>query len=108
MSDFGEPEILLATRKAVPSASPIQNLNMAREAAITDDLRADTALKKIYASRFIWILMGQLAMMNLILLLVGVGCLQFSDHVLPLYMGGTLAEVFGVVLVITRYLFPKR
>lgn len=76
--------------------------------ALTDDLRADTSLKKFYAKRFIWILTGQLAVMNVVFFFVGFKWMAFSDVALNIYMAGTLAEVFGVALVITRYLFPKR
>ncbi|MDR3159948.1 MAG: hypothetical protein LBU11_13310 [Zoogloeaceae bacterium] len=108
MSENEASKVLAAVRDAAPRASPTQSLNADRESAITDDLRADTALKKTYAKWFIGILIGQLLLMNLIFGLVGAGWLRFSDYALHLYMGGTLAEVFGVVLVITRYLFPKR
>lgn len=47
--------------------------------------------------------------MNAIFVATGIGCLRFQDPThLNLFMGGTLAEVFGVVLVITRYLFSKK
>jgi hypothetical protein len=108
MSEDEASKVLAAVRDAAAEAPQTQSLNADRESAITDDLRADTALKKTYAIWFVGILIGQLAVMNLIFLLVGVGLLRFSDYVLHLYMGGTLAEVFGVVFVITRYLFPKR
>lgn len=69
---------------------------------------ADTALKKLYAYWFIAILLGQLALMNLVFIGVGFGWLKFQEYALHLYMGGTLAEVFGVVFVITKYLFNRR
>lgn len=72
------------------------------------DKVADTALKKLYAYWFIAILLGQLALMNLVFIGVGFGWLKFQEYALHLYMGGTLAEVFGVVFVITKYLFNKR
>lgn len=72
------------------------------------DKVADTKLKKLYAKWFIAILLGQLALMNLVFIGVGLGCLKFDEYALHLYMGGTLAEVFGVVFVITKYLFNKR
>lgn len=72
------------------------------------DKVADTKLRKLYAKFFIGILIGQLLLMNLVFIGVGVGCLGFEEYALHLYMGGTLAEVFGVVFVITKYLFSKR
>lgn len=73
-----------------------------------DDIRTDTALKKIYAYWFIGILIGQLLLMNGIFAGVGMQYLKFDEYALHLYMGGTLAEVFGIVLVITKYLFSKK
>lgn len=73
------------------------------------DQKADTKLKKRYANWFIGILIGQLLAMNFIFILAGLDKLHFQDPThLNLFMGGTLAEVFGVVLVITRYLFSKK
>lgn len=39
--------------------------------------------------------------------LIGAKLLHFSDFVINLFMGGTLAEVFGIVLVMARYLFSE-
>lgn len=65
-------------------------------------------LKKRYAKWFIWILITQLFVMNAIFVITGVGLLDFSQWALNIYMSGTLAEVFGIVLVITKHLFPTR
>lgn len=71
------------------------------------DRKSDRQLKRTYAFRFIWILIGQLVVMNIVFILHGLGLLVFSDYILHLYMGGTLLEIFGIVLVITRSLFPN-
>lgn len=89
-------------------ARKLENLDDEHKRAVTNDLKTDTNLKKIYATWFIGILIGQLLIMNAIFVAVGYGCLTFESGVLKLYMGGTLAEVFGIVIVITRYLFPGR
>lgn len=87
----------------------MDELDADHKQAQTEDLKTDTRLKKHYAYWFIGILIAQLSVMNVIFILVGTGSLVFTDYVLHLYMGGTLAEVFGIVFVITRYLFsPKR
>jgi hypothetical protein len=85
-----------------------QHEDIARKRADTDDKKADIELKKLYATRFLWILSVQLIAMNGVFVAVGLEKLEFSDIVLNLFMGGTLAEVFGVVFVITRYLFSKK
>ncbi|WON77015.1 hypothetical protein [Serratia sp. UGAL515B_01] len=79
----------------------------AHQRAKTKDLKTDIKLKKLFAKWFIGILIGQLFVMNGIFIFIGAGLLHFSDFVINLFMGGTLAEVFGIVLVMARYLFSK-
>lgn len=98
----------LRTHDAPSSSQSLQQLDADHKAAQTADLRTDTELKRRYAHWFVLVLIGQLVVMNLVFALVGVGVLNFADYALHLYMGGTLAEVFGVVFIITRYLFSKR
>ncbi|CAM4406963.1 hypothetical protein [Pseudoalteromonas ostreae] len=73
-----------------------------------EDFKADRELKKFYANWFIKILIAQLVVMNLLFFCVGFQCLAFDEWSLNLYMGGTLAEVFGVIFVITKNLFPTK
>lgn len=91
-----------------PSAHELTKLDDMQQAAV-DDRKTDTKLKKVYAYWFIGILIGQLLLMNAIFAAVGFNWLEFKDpsH-LNLFMGGTLTEVFGVVFVITRYLFSRK
>lgn len=101
-----------ASESAASHKAPARQLlsldDQAKLAAV-DDQKADTELKKLYAKRFIWILVGQLAVMNVVFIAVGMKWLDFDEPMhLDLFMGGTLAEVFGVVFVITKYLFSKR
>ncbi|MCG7563738.1 MULTISPECIES: hypothetical protein [unclassified Pseudoalteromonas] len=72
------------------------------------DAESDRGLKQKYAWWFIGILVVQLFIMNLVLVLVGMDKLHFEEWTLNLYMAGTLAEVFGVILVITKNLFPTK
>ena len=95
-----------------PSAKTLTHLNdkdptKAHQRAKTKDLKTDTKLKKMFARWFIGILIGQLLVMNGIFVLIGAKLLHFSDFVINLFMGGTLAEVFGIVLVMARYLFSE-
>lgn len=86
----------------------LEKLDPLTEAKVHDQ-KTDTGLKKLYAYWFIGILIGQLLIMNGIFIATGRSWLHFQDPThLNLFMGGTLAEVFGVVLVITRYLFSKK
>lgn len=74
-----------------------------------DDHKADTELKKKYANWFIWILLGQLLVMNIVFVAVGRYWLIFIERsYLQIYMSGTLAEVFGIVFLITKSLFSQK
>lgn len=93
----------------VPRLDPELQAEVNHKTAITEDKKADTVLKKLYARWFIGILIGQLLIMSAVFVAVGLGRLYYEDEsALRLYMGGTLTEVFGVVFVITRYLFSKK
>lgn len=93
---------------AQKSPKEVKELDPVQQAEV-DDRTTDTRLKRLYAYWFIGILIGQLFVMNLVFILAGVDVLKYEHPTyLNLYMGGTLAEVFGVVLVITRYLFSRR
>ena len=68
----------------------------------------DTNLKKVYAYIFLLLFFVQLFSVNIIFVLVGTGCLKYNDaSYLKLFMSGTSAAVFSIVLVITQYLFSK-
>ena len=106
MSEVVETTESRAVHEAVesPLTPELDNLERAK----VDDARSDTILKSRYANWSLGILCGQLLVMNAVFVLVGCRVLHYQDFVLNLYMSGTLIEVFGVVLVITRYLFPRR
>ncbi|MGE5682720.1 MAG: hypothetical protein ACM34K_17770 [Bacillota bacterium] len=70
------------------------------------DIKTNRELKRKYARYFVRILVGQLLIMNIVFILYGSKVLYYDGYSLNLYMGGTLAEVFGVVLIITKHLFP--
>ena len=73
-----------------------------------NDLESDRKLKQSYAGKFYILLVAQLALMNLIFIAFGLGWLLFDKWSLNLFVGGTLLEIFAVVLVITKNLFPKQ
>ena len=73
-----------------------------------DDHEQDRKLKRSYARWFIRILIGQLVAMNVVFILAGCNKLHYEQWTLDLFMSGTLAEVFGVVVIITKNLFPKK
>lgn len=67
----------------------------------------DRRLKMLYGIWALWLLAGQLVIMNAVFIGVGFGILKFQEYALHLYLGGTLLEVFGIVMVVTRYLFKQ-
>jgi hypothetical protein len=86
----------------------LASLDAERRSLDNHDKATDTALKSLYAKVMLWILAAQLLTLNAVFIAAGLRCLAFDGSTLKLYMGGTLAEVFGVILVITKYLFPKK
>lgn len=91
--------------------------NLLAEAAVREtsamsqddkDRETDRALKKTYACWVLGLLIGQLLLMNVVLVLTGLKILTFDEWLIKLYLSGTLAEVFGIVIVITRHLFPRK
>lgn len=83
------------------------DLSKKRERIDNKDKQTDTKLKKKFANWFIGILIGQLSIMNIIFFSTGIGWLKFSDYTINLYMTGTLIEIFGIVLVMVKYLYSK-
>lgn len=73
-----------------------------------EDSRLDRKLRGQYAYWMIGILIGQLLLLNVVFILSGSNVLSYSDLTIQIFMGATLAEIFGVIVVITRYLFPGR
>lgn len=75
---------------------------------ILEDRRSDRQLRQRYATWFMWILVSQLLVMNAVFILLGLGKLEYRNRwIVEIYIGATVAEVFGVVIVITRGLFPE-
>lgn len=74
-----------------------------------EDFEAEIALKKSYGKWFLIILSVQLLIMNGVFISVGFMKLFYPDNLtLQLYMAGTMTEVFGLVFVVTKYLFKRR
>ncbi|MFZ2725008.1 MAG: hypothetical protein WAX77_02020 [Methylococcaceae bacterium] len=117
--DINEAELIAEKiRKAYCKKDnfPIDPVTLGRELGIKiidvklphKDKESDRELKRNYAYWFIGILIAQLIVMNAVFIIVGLGYLKFDAHVLEIYMAVTLAEVFGVIVVITKNLFPKK
>jgi hypothetical protein len=83
----------------------LKALDVEKKQLENQSIRTDVKLKAGYGQSMFWLLVVQLAVMNIIFFCAGFGWLSFNPVELNLYVGGTLAEIFGVVLVIVRYLF---
>lgn len=74
------------------------------------DLQQDISLKRMYANRLLWLLMAQLVVADAVFITYAWAGVQWklSAAVIDVWLGATLVEVVGIVLVVTRYLFPRR
>ncbi|MDK1186572.1 MULTISPECIES: hypothetical protein [Cronobacter] len=108
--DDGQPESQKhpASTPVVPAARQVEALDPERRKLDNQDFEAEIKLKKTYGIWFLIILACQLLIMNGVFISGGAGLLSFKDLTLQLYMGGTLTEVFGLVLVVTKYLFKRK
>lgn len=98
-----------ADEQKPPLAKEVNHLDPERQRLNNVDFEAEIKLKKSYGKWFLIILACQLLIMNGVFILVGWSKLIFKDDLtLQLYMGGTMTEVFGLVLVVTKYLFKRR
>ena len=97
----GGPEISISGRV-------LTSLDDVAKAQDINDRQVDTELKRFYAQRFIWICGGLLLSMNVVFVLKGLCIVHYEEGDLQLFVAGTLGEVFGIVLVITKYLFSRK
>jgi hypothetical protein len=104
---FDSKQLIQQIKQSLATSDKTQKTNPLIKQDINDRI-SDRVLKRAYAFRFIWILVAQLVVMNFIFIGTGLGWFNFNEWALNLYMTGTLAEVFGVVMVITKNLFSSR
>lgn len=76
--------------------------------SLLDDAKQDRELRAKYAIYFIWILIGQLLVLNALFVGVGAQWLNYSDWLFHAFLGGTFIEVIGIIYLIVAYLFPTR
>lgn len=88
------------------AARPLQDdPEQERKRIKNDGLRSTIALRGKYAHWFFWLPLGQLVALNAIFVVHRLGWLRFDDWEFNIYVGGTLLETFGVILVVARGLF---
>lgn len=117
MTDADEPTAELDIGEIVQRAlagegdgttKPVEALD-AWDAAALEDLKQDIALKKTYATRLLWGVLAQMVIADVGFFLyasIGEGW-ALSAGVIQVWLGATLVQLIGVVLVVTQYLFPK-
>jgi hypothetical protein len=92
-------------------ADPLDRLDPTnRDALAGEDHRQDIKLKKSYARTFLWLVAAQLGFADLVFVIyawAGKGW-ELPSSVIEAWLAATLIELIGVVLVVTRYLFPRR
>lgn len=74
------------------------------------DLRQDVQLKRRYAKWLLILVATQLLVADVVFVVYAWAgrSWDLSAGVIEVWLAATLAELIGVVLVITRYLFPRR
>ncbi|MBZ0060133.1 MULTISPECIES: hypothetical protein [unclassified Leclercia] len=109
LAEEDEADPIKVDEQKPPIAKEVSHLDPERQRLNNVDFEAEIKLKKSYGKWFLIILACQLLIMNGVFILVGWSKLSFKDDLtLQLYMGGTMTEVFGLVLVVTKYLFKRR
>ncbi|MDR2152035.1 MAG: hypothetical protein LBO72_04370 [Helicobacteraceae bacterium] len=78
------------------------------ERALLRSLKIDVSLKETFAKHFRIACLIQLVIVNAIFFAYGVGWLDYSDQAISVFVAATLAEIFGIVLIMTKYLFSKK
>jgi hypothetical protein len=74
------------------------------------ELEQDRKLKLAYATWLRWLLVGQLVTADLVFTVyawAGRGW-HLDTSVIDAWLGATVVQVVGIVLVVTRHLFPQR
>lgn len=97
-----------ANPKDAPSTRQVDSLDKERKRLSNLEFEEEIDLKRNYGKWFLFILGAQLLLMNMVFIANGFNWLYFKDSTLQIYMAGTLTEVFGLVLVVTKYLFKKK
>jgi hypothetical protein len=130
---MAEPQDAEAARKAVEEALDEDRVREAAEAAVErvldlgqvrpsaetpepylylreKALILDRELKKKYATWLCWLLSAQLALADTVFVVYAWAGKHWrlDGPVIEIWLGATVVQVVGVVLVVTRHLFPQR
>lgn len=74
------------------------------------DHRQDIELKRFYAKGLFWLLGVQMALADTVFVAYAWAGEHWtlSPEVINVWLGATVVQLIGIVLVVTRYLFPRR
>lgn len=98
-------DTLIEATKILKIEAERLNLDKAAVNTFTDNAEVDRDLKKKYAGKLLWILVLQLAIFNLIFVLVGLNILVYEYNTINIYVTGGLIEIISLVAIVVRYLF---
>lgn len=86
-----------------------RDLERAKKAAQVAGLIDDLDLRKSYAKWLLIMLAVELAIVNAIFVAYCVGNhWRIPTSAIDIFLSSTVVELFSVILVVTRYIFPKR
>lgn len=91
--------------KSIDEVSRKWKLNDQVVDLFSDSINKDINLKEKYALVLVAMLGIQLVALDGIFIASGLGFLNFSDLSFNIFITGTLGEIFGLVVVIVKYLF---
>jgi len=101
--------VVQSSRAGRGEAAELQSLGPERAAAVEDQLQ-ETELKRTYARSLLRLMFGQLIVANGVFIAyawVGKDW-NLETSVINVWLAATVVQVVGVVLVVTRSLFPRR
>lgn len=71
-------------------------------------IQNDNKLKEKYGKYLIWTLIGQLIIINIVFIFVGLQKLIYSNFTINLYVTASILEITALVTIIVKYLFSNK
>jgi hypothetical protein len=98
-----------AVRQAVQDGAQLESLPSTSDLS-KRDRKQDIDLKRTYAKTLLMMMGAQLVVANAVFIAYAWAGVHWNIEaaVINVWLAATLIEVIGVVLVVTRYLFPRR
>jgi len=70
--------------------------------------KQNTKLRKIYANRLFYLMVGWFSLQAIILICVGLGWMTFDPQIIKTLLITSAGKVVGLFLIVTRYLFNRK